>query len=266
MKSDILFVVENTEERLVISELFQEYLLFLYIECVQQKIYRYMKILIVEDEPSLRELIQVSLEKERYVVETASNFKIALQKIEDYDYDCILLDIMLPDGNGLALLQKLKEMHKHENVIIISARDSLEDKVSGLELGADDYLPKPFHLVELNARIKSVIRRHKQSGETDIMFGNIKIIPEEFQVFVNGGAIELNRKEYDILHYFINRPERLINKNTLAESVWGDHIDQVDNFDFIYAQIKNLRKKLKEAGAIPEIKAVYGFGYKLTIE
>lgn len=225
-----------------------------------------MKILIVEDESSLRELIQVSLEKERYVVEAAENFKTALQKIEDYDYDCILLDITLPDGNGLTLLKKLKEMHKHENVIIISARDSLEDKVLGLELGADDYLPKPFHLVELNARIKSVIRRHQQGGETGITFGNIKIIPEKFQVFVNGEAIDLNRKEYDILHYFINRPDRLINKNTLAESVWGDHIDQVDNFDFIYAQIKNLRKKLKESGATPEVKAVYGFGYKLTIE
>lgn len=225
-----------------------------------------MKILIVEDEPTLRQLLQTSLEKERYVVETAGNFKIALQKIEDYDYDCILLDIMLPDGSGLTLLEKLKELHKRENVIIISAKDSLEDRVLGLELGADDYLPKPFHLAELNARIKSVIRRHRNDGEIDIKFGNIRIVPDKFQIFINEKEVELNRKEYDILLYFINRPERLINKNTLAESVWGDHIDQVDNYDFIYAQIKNLRKKLKESGATPEIKAVYGFGYKMSIE
>ena len=225
-----------------------------------------MKILIVEDEPALRELIQRSLEKERYVLEVAADFNSALRKIEDYDYDCVLLDIMLPDGSGLDLLEKLKAMHKRENVIIISAKDSLEDKVLGLELGADDYLPKPFHLAELNARIKSVIRRQHHDGEIDICLGNIRILPDKYQVLINDREVELNRKEYDILLYFINRPGRLVNKNTLAESVWGDHIDQVDNFDFIYAQIKNLRKKLKDAGATAEIKAVYGFGYKMTVE
>ena len=236
-----------------------------------------MKILIVEDEPALRELIQRSLEKERYVVEVAADFNSALRKIEDYDYDCVLLDIMLPDGSGLDLLEKLKAMHKRENVIIISAKDSLEDKVLGLELvqyflnhygelGADDYLPKPFHLAELNARIKSVIRRQHHDGEIDICLGNIRILPDKYQVLINDREVELNRKEYDILLYFINRPGRLVNKNTLAESVWGDHIDQVDNFDFIYAQIKNLRKKLKDAGATAEIKAVYGFGYKMIVE
>ena len=213
-----------------------------------------MKILIVEDEPSLRELIQRSLEKERYVVETAGDFNSALYKIEDYDYDCVLLDIMLPDGSGLDLLERLKALHKRENVIIISAKDSLEDKVLGLELGADDYLPKPFHLAELN------------DGEIYIRQGNVRIEPDKYRVFVNEQELELNRKEYDILLYFINRPGRLVNKNTLAESVWGDHIDQVDNFDFIYAQIKNLRKKLKDAEANIEIKAVYGFGYKLIVE
>lgn len=225
-----------------------------------------MKILIVEDEPSLRELIQRSLEKERYVVETAGDFHTALRKIEDYDYDCVLLDIMLPDGNGLELLEQLKAAHKRENVIIISAKDSLEDKVLGLELGADDYLPKPFHLVELNARIKSVIRRQQHEGEISIRQGNVRIEPDKFRVFVEEKELELNRKEYDILLYFMNRPDRLVNKNTLAESVWGDHIDQMDNFDFIYAQIKNLRKKLKDAGATVEVKAVYGFGYKMMVE
>lgn len=224
-----------------------------------------MKILIVEDEPSLRELIQRSLEKERYVVETAADFLSALRKIEDYDYDCILLDIMLPDGNGLDLLERLKNMQKRESVIILSAKDSLEDKVLGLGLGADDYLPKPFHLAELNARIKSVIRRHQHSGSIDICQGNVRIEPDNYRVYVDGKELELNRKEYDILLYFINRLGRLVNKTTLAESVWGDHIDQVDNFDFIYAQIKNLRKKLKDTGATLEIKAVYGIGYKMTI-
>lgn len=225
-----------------------------------------MKILLVEDDANLREVTRRSLEKERYVVEIAADYCTALQKIEDYDYDCILLDIMLPDGSGLDLLGKLKEMHKRENVIILSARDSIEDKVLGLELGADDYLPKPFHLVELNARIKSVIRRHRQGGENSIKYGNIEVFPDKFRVLIDGKEVELNRKEYDILIYFMNRPGRLVNKNTLAESVWGDHIDQVDNFDFIYAQIKNLRKRLKEAEATPELKAVYGFGYKMTVD
>jgi DNA-binding response OmpR family regulator len=225
-----------------------------------------MKILIVEDEPALRELIQRSLEKERYVTETAVDFDSALDKIELYDYDCILLDIMLPGGSGLDVLARLKELRKKENVIIISAKDSLEDKVLGLELGADDYLPKPFHLAELTARVKSVLRRKHRDGEQSVTVGNVRLHPDTFQVWVGEKKLELSRKEYDILHYFLNRPNRMVNKNTLAESVWGDHIDQVDNFDFIYAQIKNVRKKLKEAGASIEIKAVYGFGYKLVIE
>ena len=139
-----------------------------------------MKILLVEDDANLREVTQRSLEKERYVVEIAADYRTALQKIEDYDYDCILLDIMLPDGSGLDLLEKLKKMHKRENVIILSAKDSIEDKVLGLDLGADDYLPKPFHLVELNARIKSVIRRHQQGGENSIKYGNIEIFPDKY--------------------------------------------------------------------------------------
>lgn len=224
-----------------------------------------MKILIVEDEPALRELIRRSLEKERYVTETAIDFDSALEKVEVYDYDCILLDIMLPGGSGLDVLARLKELRKKENVIIISAKDSLEDKILGLDLGADDYLSKPFHLAELTARVKSVLRRKHRDGEQSVIVGNVRLLPDMFQVWVMDKKLELSRKEYDILHYFLNRPNRMVNKNTLAESVWGDHIDQVDNFDFIYAQIKNLRKKLKEADATVEIKAVYGFGYKLVI-
>ena len=225
-----------------------------------------MKILIVEDDKDLREITKASLEKERYVVSQAPDYRTALQKIEDYDYDCILLDIMLPDGNGLELLEELHALGKRTNVIILSAKDSLEDKVNGLDLGADDYLPKPFHLAELHARIKSLFRRNLRDGERKLQVGNIEVFPDQFRVLVQGKEIELNRKEYDILNYFMSRPGRLVNKNTLAESVWGDHIDQVDNFDFIYAQIKNLRKRLKDAGATPELKSVYGFGYKFVVE
>ena len=225
-----------------------------------------MKILIVEDDNDLREITTHSLEKERYVVSQAPDYRTALQKIEDYDYDCILLDIMLPDGNGLDLLAELHALGKHTNVIILSAKDSLEDKVNGLDLGADNYLPKPFHLAELHARIKSLFRRKLREGERKLQVGNVELFPDDFRVMVQGKEIELNRKEYDILNYFMSRPGRLVNKNTLAESVWGDHIDQVDNFDFIYAQIKNLRKRLKDAGATPELKSVYGFGYKFVVE
>ena len=149
---------------------------------------------------------------------------------------------------------------------IRDSKDSLEDKVNGLDLGADDYLPKPFHLAELHARIKSLFRRKLREGERKLQVGNVELFPDDFRVMVQGKEIELNRKEYDILNYFMSRPGRLVNKNTLAESVWGDHIDQVDNFDFIYAQIKNLRKRLKDAGATPELKSVYGFGYKFVVE
>lgn len=225
-----------------------------------------MKILIVEDDADLREITTRSLEKERYVVSQAPDYRTALLKIEDYDYDCILLDIMLPDGNGLDLLAALHDMGKRTSVIILSAKDSIEDKVKGLDLGADDYLPKPFHLAELHARVKSILRRNTRDGARKLQCGNIEIEPEQFKVIVDGKLVDLNRKEYDILIYFMSRPGRLVSKSTLAESVWGDHIDQVDNFDFIYAQIKNLRKRLKEAGATPELKSVYGFGYKFVAE
>jgi DNA-binding response OmpR family regulator len=225
-----------------------------------------MKVLIIEDEPSLREVMTKFLEQERFVVESAANYRDALSKLVDYDYDCILLDIMLPDGNGLDLLREAAKMHKNENVIILSAKDSVDDKVAGLDLGADDYLAKPFHLSELNARIKSVIRRKVFSGERLVTLGNTTINPDRFEVSIDGKLLELNRKEYDILYYLSGRPDHLVEKTTLAEAVWGDHIDQSDNFDFIYAQLKNLRKKLREAGSAVEIKSIYGYGYKLHVE
>lgn len=225
-----------------------------------------MKILVVEDEDTLREVIVCSLEKERYIVESASTFNDASLKINDYDYDCIILDIMLPGGNGLTLLEELKKQHKKDSVIIISAKDSVEDKITGLDLGADDYLTKPFHLAELNARIKSVLRRKQQKGELFLSLANIKIEPDHHKVEINGKELVLNRKEFDLLYYFVTNPNRLISKASLAESIWGDYIDQADSFDFIYSQVKNLRKKLKTAGAIPEIKAIYGYGYKMISE
>ena len=225
-----------------------------------------MKILLVEDEKELRDTVKAYLEREKFVVECAEDYPAAMSKINDYDYDCVLLDIMLPGGSGLSLLAHLKRMRKQESVIIISAKDSIDDKVEGLDLGADDYLAKPFHLAELNARVKSLLRRKKAGGDTSIVLGNLTLTPDTRKVAVDGKDIALNRKEFDLLYYFMSNPNRLINRTALAESVWGDHIDQADSLDFIYSQVKNLRKKMKAAGAQAEITAVYGFGYKLAFE
>ena len=223
-----------------------------------------MKILVIEDERSLQELIARALLKEHYVVEVASTYGEAWEKLSLFSYDCILLDIMLPDGNGLDLLKAFREEGKELTVIILSARNSLEDKITGLEEGADDYLPKPFHTAELLARIKSVTRRSNGSGRNGIVYGNVKLNPDSRTVEVGGKALTLVKKEYDILHYFLLRPGHMVDKSVLAEAVWGDDISLADNFDFIYSQVKNLRKKLEEAGAVIEIKSVYGFGYKLV--
>lgn len=223
-----------------------------------------MKILVIEDEQGLREVMRESLEKEKYIVETADDFISGIEKIGTYDYDCVLIDIMLPNGSGLDLVRELKALRKKEAVIIISAKDAVDDKVAGLDLGADDYLAKPFHLAELHARIKSAVRRKSHDGETFITFNNIRLQPEQRSVTVNDLPLALNRKEYDLLYYFMINPNRLINKTALAESVWGDNIDQADSLDFVYSQIKNLRKKLKESAAEADLQAVYGMGYKMT--
>ncbi|MCL4143571.1 UNVERIFIED_CONTAM: hypothetical protein GTU68_036069 [Idotea baltica] len=170
---------------------------------------------------------------------------------------------MLPDGSGLDILKELKKAKKSENVIIISAKDSLDDKLKGLELGADDYLTKPFHIAELNARVKAVLRRNKLEGKNTIELGNICLDLDERVFFVNDQKVIINRKEFDILNYFLLNQNRLVTRTALAEYVWGDHIDQADNFDFIYSQVKNIRKKLKDSEAEIEIQAVYGVGYKL---
>ena len=222
------------------------------------------KILVVDDELNICELLKLYLENEGYTVFTANDGQAAVTAFQQKAPDLVLLDIMLPGGSGLDLLRELKHLHRSDSVLIISAKDSLDDKVEGLELGADDYLTKPFHLAELNARVKSVIRRRQAKGDVSITMGNLLLYPDKRQVEVGGVPLQLNRKEFDLLYYFIVNPDRVINKMSLAESVWGDNIDQVDSLDFIYSQVKNLRRKLKQAGATVELKAVYGFGYKLS--
>jgi len=224
-----------------------------------------MKILIIEDEPDMRNSLVQSLEEEKYLVETAGDYDAALEKIGVYDYDCILLDISLPDGNGLDLLRELKKQNKAEGVIIVSAKDSLDDKIKGLDLGADDYLPKPFHMAELHARVKAVFRRRKLDGNQHVQLGKLKLDLPSRTVTVDGSDMALNRKEYDILLYLITNKDRLVQKTSLAEHVWGDYIDEADSFEFIYSQIKNLRKKLRDTQADIEIQSIYGIGYKLHL-
>ena len=223
-----------------------------------------MKVLVIEDEPEMRDNIAHSLKQENYIVETALDYFSAKEKLSIYQYECILLDIGLPGGNGLQLLEELKKESKDSGIIIVSAKGSIEDRVSGLNLGADDYLPKPFHMAELHARIKSLIRRKTLGGSTIIEINNLRIHTEERTLKIQDVDIPLNRKEFDTLLYLATNKNRLVNKSALAEHVWGDYIDEVNSFDFIYSQIKNLRKKLKDGNAQVEINAIYGIGYKLV--
>lgn len=239
--------------------------IFLDFNCILASKPGDMKILIIEDEQEMLENMQVSLEKEEFIVETASGYREAVSKIGVYEYDCILLDISLPDGDGLQILKELKNKGISDSVIIVSAKDSLDDKIKGLDLGADDYLAKPFHIAELHARINAVLRRKKFDGANTLEIANVSIDMDKHVVYVDKLEISLNRKEFDILMYLATNKDRLVNKSALAEHVWGDYIDQSDNFEFIYSQIKNLRKKLNENQAEIEIKAVYGIGYKLVI-
>lgn len=225
-----------------------------------------MKLLVIEDEPSLRELMCDALCRAGYVVESASTLGEATCKLGCYTYDCILLDIMLPDGNGLRILELLRQTDRRESVIVISAKDSLEDKIQGLEEGADDYLSKPFHMAELTARIRSAERRLRGGGRQGIVLGNVRLDPGSRRTEVAGRELTLLKKEFDILSYFMQRPDHVVDKAVLAEAVWGDSADRADNFHFVYSQMKNLRRKLEEAGSSIAIKAVYGFGYKLHSE
>lgn len=221
-----------------------------------------MKILIIEDEAALSKSISTYLRQENYLCETANDFKSALEKVYAFDYDCILLDISLPDGDGLSILRILKEDDKTDGVIIISAKDSLDDKIAGLQLGADDYIPKPFHLSELSARIASVIRRRRFNGGNTIVFHEITIDTFAKTVLVNDQAIDLTKTEYDLLLYFAINKNRVLSKTAIAEHISGENAEVYDNYDFIYAHIKNLKKKLGAAGSTDYLKSVYGMGYK----
>ncbi|MDX8571284.1 response regulator transcription factor [Elizabethkingia sp. HX QKY] len=221
-----------------------------------------MKILIIEDEIALSKSIATYLKQENYLCETATNFNTAIEKVDSYDYDCILLDISLPDGNGLSILKNLKENDKTDGVIIISAKDSIDDKIAGLTLGADDYIPKPFHLSELSARIAAVIRRRRFNGGNILVFHEITIDTLAKTVTANHQTIDLTRKEYDLLLYFTINKNRVLSKTAIAEHLSGENADVYDNYDFIYAHIKNMKKKLAAASCNDYLKSVYGMGYK----
>ena len=221
-----------------------------------------MKLLIVEDELELLNSTCVYLQKEDFVCEPASNFFEAEDKLLSYNYDVVILDINLPDGNGLDLLQYIKEKSPETGVLIVSAKDSLDDKLKGLDLGADDYITKPFHLAELNSRVNSLLRRRKFEGNNNIIFEEIEIDPVAKIAMVNTRPVELTKKEYFLLLYFITNKNRVLTKEAIAEHLWGDNIDMVDNFDFIYTHMRNLRKKLKKSGANDYLQTIYGLGYK----
>ncbi len=223
-----------------------------------------MKILIIEDEIDLQETMAGYLAKGKHICEKASTFYQAEDKIISHIYDIVILDIMLPDGNGLDLLKILKKEHPETGILIVSAKDSLHDKLDGLNLGSDDYITKPFHLSELNARINAVIRRKMFHGNNRIVFHEIVLFPEEKVVQVNKQQIYLTRKEYDLLYYFITNKNRVITKESIAEHLSGDLIEMADDFDFIYTHIKNLRKKISDAGGKDYIRSFYGIGYKFS--
>jgi DNA-binding response OmpR family regulator len=224
-----------------------------------------MKVLIVEDEIDLINSITAYLKQENFVCESVMNYSDAIEKIYLYNFDVIVIDITLPDGNGLELIKELKKNKSKSGIIIISAKNALDDKVSGLEIGADDYLAKPFHLSELNARIKSIIRRRNFDGNNEIVLNELKINPAEFSVQVNGELLNLTKKEYDLLLFFLSNKNHVISKESIAEHIWGDNIDMVDSYDFLYSHVKNLRKKILEKGGHDYIRTVYGIGYKFEV-
>jgi len=222
-----------------------------------------MNILIIEDEKDIAESISRYLEKEGFHCEVVDNFDLAWEKINIYSYDCMIVDIMLPDGSGLDIVEKLKLLRSKSGIIIVSAKNSIEDKIKGLEIGADDYLTKPFDLSELNARVKAVIRRKSFAGQNQIIFNEIVVLTEERKVSVNGELIQLTKKEFDLLLFFISNENRVLTKESIAEHLWGDNMDLADSFDFIYAHLKNLRKKIMEHGGGDYIQTIYGVGYKM---
>jgi DNA-binding response OmpR family regulator len=224
-----------------------------------------MKVLVIEDEFELSKSICSYLDGENFFCETAFDFNTAMEKILLYDYACIILDISLPGGSGITLLKELKANNKADGVLIISAKNSLDDKLAGLNAGADDYLTKPFHLAELSARVAAIIRRKSFGGQNTISFDLVELNIQDKTACVNKEILDLTRKEYDLLVYFISNKNKVISKNAIAEHLWGDNMDMADNYDFIYTHIKNLRKKLIQAGCPDYIKSVYGMGYKFSM-
>jgi len=224
-----------------------------------------MKVLIIEDELELLNSICSYLGNDNFICETATNFHSAIEKISLYEYACIVLDITLPDGSGLEILKELKKQHKADGVLIISAKNSLDDKLQGLKAGADDYLTKPFHLPELSARVEAIIRRKYFNGNDVITLNEIVVNTSQKTVEINNTLIDLTKKEYELLLYFISNKNKVISKNAIAEHLWGDDMDLADSYDFIYTHIKNLRKKLLNANCTDYLKSIYGMGYKFSI-
>ncbi|HNW51597.1 MAG TPA: response regulator transcription factor [Prolixibacteraceae bacterium] len=220
-----------------------------------------MKILIVEDEIDLQETISSFLQEEGHVCEACNTLDSGLEKLEIYEYDCLLVDIGLPDGSGFNLVSELKRLHPETGIIIISARNSIDDKIEGFDLGADDYLSKPFHLTELSLRIKSLMRRLRFSGKKEIEVGKLRILPDSHEVFALDQPVILTKKEFDLLIFFTSNLHRVLTKESIAEHLWGDFADTSDSFDFVYSQIKNLRHKLLEKTGVDYFKNVYGSGY-----
>ncbi len=225
-----------------------------------------MKLILIEDERELSKTISSYLKEEQYKIDNAYSYSEASSLINIYEYDCALVDLMLPDGNGLDLIKKIKEVNRQCGIIIISAKESLDDKIYGLNTGADDYITKPFHLAELNARIKSLIRRKLFDGGNQIEINELKIDIDKRELLINHSQVELTRREFDLLLFFISNKERVLNKEAIVEHVWGDNASAFDNYDFVYTHVKNLRKKLKENDAADYIKSVYGIGYKFTLK
>jgi DNA-binding response OmpR family regulator len=220
-----------------------------------------VKILVIEDEKMLSDTIVSYLEEEGYRSEQAGTLEFGTEKVNLYEYDCVLIDIGLPDGSGLKLVAELKKCHPETGIIIISAKNSLDDKIVGLDLGADDYLTKPFHLSELNSRIKSLLRRRKFDGQKEMVIGQLRILPENRQVFVREELLSTTKKEFDLLLFFISNQGRVLTKESIAEHLWGDFIDNSDTFNFVYSHIKNLRRKILEKSGTDYFRNVYGTGY-----
>jgi DNA-binding response OmpR family regulator len=223
-----------------------------------------LKILLIEDEKDLLDSMRIYLESEGYRCETANDYQKASEKIHSYEYDCVVVDITLPKGNGLQIVKELKDKKSEAGIIIVSAKNSLDDKLKGLDLGSDDYLTKPFHLSELNARIKAIVRRKNFDGKNEVVLNEIKIDLPSRTAFIKSEQLNLTTKEYELLLFFISNKNKVITKNAIAEHLWGDDMDQSDSFDFIYTHIKNLRKKMLEKGAEDYVKTVYGIGYNFS--